>query len=126
MEHKYKLLIVDDIFVNRLLIKEIVKKISAHCLEAENGQQAIDIFKNNSIDLILMDIEMPIMNGLETTRYIREKFPEPKKSIPIIALTAHNPLTFFDDFKDVGFNQLMTKPYSISKVLSLIEEVCPR
>lgn len=126
MEAKYKLLIVDDIFVNRLLIKEIVKKISAQCFEAENGQQAIEIFKNNPVDLILMDIEMPVMNGLETTRYIREKMSAPKKNIPIIALTAHNPQTFFEDFKDVGFDQLMTKPYSISKVLSVIHEVCPK
>ncbi|MDD3567754.1 MAG: response regulator [Bacteroidales bacterium] len=124
MEKHYNILIVDDIFVNRLLIKEIVKKISAHCLEAENGKQAIDLFIKNDIDLILMDIEMPVMNGVETTKYIREKFPDHKKSIPIIALTAHNPLTFFNDFKDVGFNQLMTKPYSVSKVLSVIQEVC--
>lgn len=124
MDKNYRILIVDDIFVNRLLIKEIVKKISAKCYEAENGQQAIDIFSQNEIDIILMDIEMPVMNGIETTKYIRDKFSHPKKNIPIIALTAHNPLTFFDDFKDVGFDQLMTKPYSVSKVLSVIEEVC--
>lgn len=124
MENIYKILIVDDIFVNRLLIKKIVKKINAQCYEAENGQQALDMFKENDIDIILMDIEMPVMNGLETTKHIREKFPVEKKNIPIIALTAHNPLTFFDDFKDVGFDQLMTKPYSVSKVLSVIQEVC--
>jgi CheY-like chemotaxis protein len=125
MEKNYKILIVDDIFVNRLLIKEIVKKINAKCTEAENGKQAIDFFTNENFDIILMDIEMPVMNGLETTKYIREKFPYPKRKVPIIALTAHNPLTFFNDYKDVGFDQLMTKPYSVTKVLSLIQEVCP-
>jgi CheY-like chemotaxis protein len=123
MEKILKLLIVDDIFVNRLLIKEIIKKISAQCFEAENGKQAIDILIANDINLILMDIEMPVMNGLETTKYIREKLRSPKNSIPIIALTAHNPLTFFDDYKDVGFDELMTKPYSVSKVLSIIQSV---
>lgn len=123
MENSLNLLIVDDIFVNRLLIKEIVKKIEARCFEAENGKQAIDILEKEAIDIILMDIEMPVMNGLETTKYIREKFTSPKNNVPIIALTAHNPSTFFDDFKDVGFNQLMTKPYSVSKVLFMIEEV---
>jgi two-component system, response regulator, stage 0 sporulation protein F len=126
MEKKYKLLIVDDIFVNRLLLKEIVKHISIQCFEAENGKQAIDIHIKEDVDIILMDIEMPVMNGLETTRYIREKLTPPKRDIPIIALTAHNPLTFFDDFNNVGFNQLMTKPYSVTKVLSLIQEVCPK
>ena len=126
MTRKYKILIVDDIFVNRLLIKEIVKKIDAHCFEAENGKQAIDILMNEDINLILMDIEMPVMNGLETTKHIRENLRSPKNTVPIIALTAHNPMTFFSDFKDVGFDQLMTKPYSVSKVLSLIQEVCPQ
>ncbi len=126
MQKSYKILIVDDIFVNRLLIKEIVKKISVQCVEAENGKQAIEQLRKDNFDIILMDIEMPVMNGLETTRYIRENFPKPKCNIPIIALTAHNPQTFFNDFKDVGFDQLMTKPYSVAKVLSLIEDVCPR
>lgn len=124
MGKSYRILIVDDIFVNRLLIKEIVKKVNAQCFEADNGKKAIEIFEGEEIDLILMDIEMPVMNGLETTKHIREKLPYPKNSIPIIALTAHNPTTFFEDYKDVGFDQLMTKPYSVAKVLSLIEEVC--
>jgi CheY-like chemotaxis protein len=126
MEKKYTLLIVDDIFVNRLLLKEIVKNISIKCFEAENGKQAIDIHIKENVDIILMDIEMPVMNGLETTKYIREKLSSPKSDIPIIALTAHNPFTFFDDFNNVGFNQLMTKPYSVTKVLSLIQEVCSK
>jgi two-component system, response regulator, stage 0 sporulation protein F len=123
MEKELNILIVDDIFVNRLLIKETLKKIKSKCYEAENGKQAIEILINNDINIILMDIEMPVMNGLETTKYIRENLRSPKNSIPIIALTAHNPFTFFNDYKDVGFNQLMTKPYSIAKILSIIQEV---
>ncbi len=124
MPSPFRILIVDDIFVNRLLIKEIVKKMDAVCFEAENGKIAIDILINEAIDLVLMDIEMPVMNGLETTKFIREKAPLSKRNVPVIALTAHNPMSFFDDYKDVGFNQLMTKPYSVSKVLSIIQEVC--
>jgi CheY-like chemotaxis protein len=126
MDKKYRLLIVDDIFVNRLLLKEIVKNISIKCFEAENGKQAIEIHLKEDVDIILMDIEMPVMNGIETTKYIREQMLAPKSNIPIIALTAHNPMTFFDDFSNVGFDQLMTKPYSVTKVLSLIQEVCAK
>ncbi|MDD2196924.1 MAG: response regulator [Bacteroidales bacterium] len=126
MEKSYNILIVDDIFVNRLLIKEIVKKIGAKCFDAENGKQAIEIFEKEDIDLILMDIEMPVMNGLEATKHIRMNMPASKRSVPIIALTAHNPANFFEDFNEVGFDQLITKPYSVSKVLSLIEEVCAK
>ncbi len=123
MESNLKILIVDDIFVNRLLIREIVKKIGALCKEAENGKQAIDLLNNENFDVILMDIEMPVMNGLETTKFIREKLPKLKSLTPIVALTAHDPMTFFNDYKDVGFDQLMVKPYSIDKVLSVIQDV---
>lgn len=118
-----KILIVDDIFVNRLLLKEVMKNLNVTCLEAQNGKEAIDIITKEKVDLVFMDIEMPVMNGLETTKYIREKLPSPKKYIPIVALTAHNPANFFEDFRDAGFDFLMTKPYSIDKIKQAIEKV---
>ncbi len=120
----YRILIVDDIFINRLLLREIVKNFCTKCFEAQNGKEAIEILNREELDVVLMDIEMPVMNGLETTRFIRDKFASPKNQIPIIALTAHNPATFFDDFNDVGFNQLLTKPYSVDNVLKYIKIVC--
>jgi len=60
------------------------------------------------------------MNGVEATRYIREKLVSPKNKIPVIALTAHNPKLFFDDYKDVGFTKLLTKPYSVSRIKDLL------
>lgn len=119
-----KILIVDDIFVNRLLLKEIVKNICSQCFEAQNGKEAIDIIQKEKVDIVFMDIEMPVMNGLETTKYIREKLPSPLRFTPIIALTAHNPANFFEDFHDAGFDFLMTKPYSIDKITKAIEEIC--
>ncbi len=121
----HKILIVDDILVNRLLLKEVMKNLEITCVEAQNGKEAIDIIANERIDLVFMDIEMPVMNGLETTRYVREKLPSPKKYIPIVALTAHNPASFFDDYRDVGFDYIMTKPYSIEKIKQAIERVLP-
>ncbi|MGD9977381.1 MAG: response regulator [Bacteroidales bacterium] len=121
-----RILIVDDIFVNRFLLREIVKSIYNVCFEAQNGKEAIEILQKEKIDVILMDIEMPVMNGLEATKYIREKLPSPLKYIPIIALTAHNPANFFDDFRNAGFDFLMTKPYSIDKITHAIENVLPK
>ncbi len=121
----HKILIVDDIFVNRLLLKEVVKNICSQCFEAQNGKEAIDIIQREKVDLVFMDIEMPVMNGLETTKYIREKLPSPLRFTPVIALTAHNPANFFEDFRDAGFDYLMTKPYSIDKITKAIHEICP-
>jgi CheY-like chemotaxis protein len=118
---KLKVIIADDIYTNRLLLSEIIEDLGHEYLTAENGREAINALINNDVDLVLMDIEMPVMNGLEATKFIREKLQKPKSSTPIIALTAHNPKIFFDDFKDVGFDQLLTKPYSVKKITDLLE-----
>jgi len=70
-----------------------------------------------------MDIEMPVMNGVETTRHIRNKFDFPKSKVIVIALTAHNPDDFFDDYNNAGFNELLTKPYSFEKITNILESV---
>jgi CheY-like chemotaxis protein len=116
-------LIVDDIFTNRLLLAEILRNLDIEFDEVENGKEAIESIQKGGYDLVLMDIEMPVMNGLETTIYIRKKLPHPLNKIFVVALTAHNPQLFFEDFKDVGFDQLLTKPYNIQKINALIEKV---
>lgn len=117
-----KILITDDIFTNRLLLCEIIEDLGHTYLEAENGKIAIEtLMEHNDIDIVLMDIEMPVMNGIEATKHIRDFLKEPKNNIPIVALTAHNPRIFFDDYKDVGFDQLLTKPYSVQKIMSVLE-----
>ena len=118
---KYNFLIVDDIYMNRLLLKEIIKDLCDEIKEAANGKEAIDIIKNENVDIILMEIEMPVMNGVETTKYIRNEMSYPKNTLPIIALTAHNPYDFFESYHNAGFKQLLTKPYSFKKILSAIE-----
>jgi CheY-like chemotaxis protein len=115
------IIIADDIFTNRLLLSEIIEDLGHKYIAVENGKEAVEALENNHIDLVLMDIEMPVMNGLEATKYIREKCKPPKNNTPIVALTAHNPKIFFDDYKDVGFSQLLTKPYSVKKITELFE-----
>jgi two-component system, response regulator, stage 0 sporulation protein F len=118
-----KILIVDDIFTNRLLLSELINTLGHFTTEAENGKQAIDFLEKENFDLILMDIEMPVMNGLETTEIIRKTFPSPKNVVTIVALTAHNPSLFFEDFSDAGFDELLTKPYSLDKIVELINNL---
>ncbi len=120
---KLNILIVDDIFTNRLLLSELIKTLGHDSAQAENGKEALDFFEKTNFDLILMDIEMPVMNGLETCQHIRRNFPEHKRLVPIIALTAHNPSLFFDDFSDAGFDELLTKPYSLDKIIELINTI---
>ena len=120
---KLRFLVVDDIFTNRLLLSEILREIGYECEEAENGSEALDCFTKDVFDMILMDIEMPVMNGIEATRKIREMEETDSNKVPIIAMTAHNPGTYFNNYSDVGFDQLVTKPYSITKISSVIQKV---
>ncbi|MBN2523771.1 MAG: response regulator [Bacteroidales bacterium] len=115
-----KVVIADDIFTNRLLLSEIIEDLGHEYITVENGKEAIEAVLNNDIDIVLMDIEMPVMNGIEATKYIREELDKPKCYTTVVALTAHNPKIFFDDFKDVGFSQLLTKPYSVKKITELL------
>jgi len=118
-----KILVVDDIYTNRYLLSELIKLTGNEAIIAENGEQAIEILKSQEIHMIFMDIEMPVMNGIETTQYIRNELSAPLNGIPIIALTAHNPDLFFEDFSDIGFDELVTKPYSIEKIREKIREL---
>jgi CheY-like chemotaxis protein len=122
---KPRILVVDDLFTNRLLLRELMRTMQLDFKMVENGKEAIDCLQSELFDIILMDIEMPVMNGLETTRYIREVMPFPVNNIPIIALTAHNPKLFFEDFKEVGFNNILTKPYSLKRLQELIKSFYP-
>ncbi len=115
-----RILVVDDIYTNRYLLAELVKITGNEVVQAENGEEAIRILENEKIDLIFMDIEMPVMNGIETTMHIRNNMPYPMNALPIIALTAHNPELFFEDYADVGFDELITKPYSVEKIKAKI------
>lgn len=120
---KLNILIVDDIFTNRLLLSELIKTLGHDSLQAENGKEAIELLETNDVDLVLMDIEMPVMNGMETCEYIRKEMDPPKSVTSVVALTAHNPNLFFEDFSDVGFDELLTKPYSLDKIIELINNL---
>ena len=118
-----KILVTDDIYTNRYLLSELIRLTGNEVVLAENGEEALEILKSQEIDLVFMDIEMPVMNGIETIQYIRNELPPPLNAIPVIALTAHNPQLFFEDFSDVGFDELITKPYSIEKIKAKIREL---
>lgn len=120
---KPKVLIVDDILVNRMLLSDIATSIGCECTLAKNGKEAIDLIMENDFNMVIMDIEMPVMNGLETTSAIR-KIEGRKSQIPVIALTAHDPADFFSEFSACGFNELITKPYLITKIQKLVDDFC--
>ena len=114
-----KILLVDDILYNRVIIREIIKALGFEYVEAENGLIALDYFSKLDFDMVLMDIEMPVMNGLETVIKMRTSFPEPKSRTKIYAITAYNPSIMRDAIDFKNFNGVIVKPYSIDKIKAL-------
>lgn len=106
----YKIFIIEDNKINMLLAKTLVKQIipNATIYEAENGKQAVEKFEIIKPDLILMDVQMPIMNGYEATEAIRNKTKG--QFVPIIALTAGTIVGEKEKCLEVGMNDYLSKP----------------
>ncbi|MBE6047996.1 MAG: response regulator transcription factor [Clostridium sp.] len=117
---KKNILIVEDEFRIRFLLRDYFDTDEFNVLEAENGQQALDIFKDNKIDLIILDIMMPIMDGLTTLEKIREV-----STLPVILLTAKGEEEDKLQGYDFGADDYVTKPFSpkvlVAKVKALLK-----
>lgn len=120
------ILIVEDIDVNRLILCKILNTRGAACDVAVNGKEAVDKFGSSepgAYDLILMDVQMPVMDGYEATRTIRAGEHPCAKSVPIIAMTAN---AFADDVQaalESGMNAHVSKPIVLEQVEKTIREV---
>jgi len=108
-----RFLVTDDNEMNRLVACTILNSYGGITIEAVDGQDAIDKISNNEFDLVLMDVQMPIMNGLDATRYIRKNI---SKDLPIIALTAFALKGDKERFIDAGMNDYLF-PFDQLKVL---------
>src|SRR5690606_18468466 len=84
-----KVLIAEDNHLNQVLAKAVLTKVNCTVEVAENGLVAIEKLKENQYDIVLMDIQMPEMDGYEATKFIRTQLAQPLAAIPIIAMTAH-------------------------------------
>ena len=118
-----KILVVEDIELNQLLMKTLLDDFGFECEIAANGKIAIEKLKDNSYDIILMDLQMPEMNGFEATKHIRETM---KLEIPIIALTADVTTVDVAKCKAFGMNDYISKPVDerllYSKLISFIKK----
>lgn len=104
---KIRVLVVEDIAINQLLMKTVLEDFGFDIKIASNGRIAIEKLAETNFDIILMDLQMPEMNGFEATRYIRSTL---KSNIPIIALTADVTTVDVAKCKEVGMNDYLAKP----------------
>ena len=120
---KIKVLAVEDVLLNQLLLQIILDEFGFQRDFAENGKVAIEKLKSNTYDIVLMDLQMPEMDGLEATEYIRKKM---NLKIPIIALTADVTMSDIEKCKAIGMNGFLAKPIEekllYNKIIELVKK----
>jgi len=122
-----KILLADDNEYNRIVTHDTLKsKAKVEICEATNGQEVIDLLSKQDFDVVLMDVQMPLMDGYEATRYIREKFTSPKDQTKIIALTASVIRSDLDKCREAGMNDYIPKPFKTSQLISVIAKATGR
>lgn len=109
--HGVRILLAEDNKINVMVAKQFLKQWSIECDVAENGKIALEMLQQNHYDLILMDLQMPVMDGFQTTKAIRNLFDDTKKHIPIIALTASGMLEVREKVLSAGMADTVTKPF---------------
>ena len=121
-----RVLLADDMQINREIAVMILKKMNFEIVTAENGQKALDLINENEggyFDLIITDIQMPVMDGYELTRKVRELKDDKKKDVPIIAMTAN---AFSEDARraiESGMNGHVAKPIDIGNLIETLTKV---
>jgi PAS domain S-box-containing protein len=113
-------LVVEDNIINQTVARKTLEKWKIEVTVADNGVIALDCLKKRRFDLIIMDVQMPEMDGYETTHKIRTEMEEPLRSIPIIAMTAS---VLFDPelrVKSAGMNEYISKPFKLSELNALL------
>ncbi len=113
-------LLAEDNAVNQKVAKALLEKMGCHAYIANNGVEALDIAQRFSIDVILMDMQMPDMNGLEATRELRSSKHEHLKTIPIIALTANATSQDKEACLNAGMNDFLSKPFKPDSLKELL------
>lgn len=104
-----RILLAEDNDVNRMLISKVLAQSGHRVTETVDGSDAFEALKRDDYDLVLMDMQMPVMDGLEATRAIRS-LPPPRNTIPVVALTADALAEHHQRYLNAGINEVLTKP----------------
>jgi CheY-like chemotaxis protein/HPt (histidine-containing phosphotransfer) domain-containing protein len=119
-------LLVEDNRLNQILAQKVLSDWGWKVETADNGIIALDKIRKENFDLILMDIQMPEMDGYEATHYIREKLSPPKSSIPIIAITAHAISGEEEKCYKAGMDGYVSKPFNPQNLYQKIRHILHR
>lgn len=123
MAENKKVLIAEDSSVIQNLTKKILMMQNYSIHSAKNGEQVLKALESETFDIILMDINMPKMDGMECTRAIRALDDKVKAAIPIIAITGNAKNYSIDEFKEAGINEYLQKPLNFDQLVETVKKL---
>lgn len=115
----YRILVAEDIVANQMLLKHLLKKWGADFVISNNGQEALDYVAKQPFDLILMDLQMPVMDGITAMKTLRTTFPH-FAHVPVIAFTADTFAETIDEIAKCNFSDFVTKPFKADELVRKI------
>ena len=118
-----RILVAEDTPANQRLVTTILKKRGHHVRVAQNGAEALEIFQREPFDLILMDVQMPVLDGFEATSAVRARESTVRDRVPIVAMTAHAMRGDRERCLSAGMDAYVSKPIDVPKLIELIESL---
>ena len=120
----HTVLVVEDFEDNRFMMRRLLEMSGYRVLEAINGEEAVDLARRERPGLILMDLSLPLLDGLAATRRIRQH--EDLRDVPIVAVSAHDTADFHADALAAGCNDYVTKPIDFDQLEALLGRLLPK
>lgn len=123
-EARQTVMVVEDFEDNRFMMRKLLEMSGYRVVEAINGQQAVEMAEREHPDMILMDLSLPLLDGLAATRLIRQHAS--LRKVPIVAVSAHDTADFHADALAAGCNEYVTKPIDFDQLQGLLSRLLPK
>lgn len=118
-----RVLIAEDSSVIQNLARKILEFQNYEITAVKNGEQVMQIVDKEDFDIVLLDINMPIMDGMECVKAIRALSDKKKAALPVVAITGNAKNYSEEDFKTAGFNDVLVKPLNFDRLVEIVNEL---
>jgi CheY-like chemotaxis protein len=123
MSQPRKVLVAEDSSVIQNITKKVLQSQNYEIVSVKNGQEVLNYLENNTCGVILLDINMPVMDGMECARQVRQLADPQKSTIPIVAITGNAKNYTLDEFKAVGIGEYLQKPINFDLLVETVTRI---
>ncbi|SOE20530.1 Response regulator receiver domain-containing protein [Spirosomataceae bacterium TFI 002] len=123
MASSKKVLIAEDSSVIQNLAKKILEFQNFNITAVKNGEQVVQLLNKEDFDIILLDINMPVMDGIECAKAIRAMDDKTKSEVPVVAITGNARNMSEEEYKEVGFNEVLMKPLNFDRLVMVVKSL---